>query len=97
MNHEEYLRWKADADRALSGKYTAEERAIIVGWFDYMKGQDERELVGNEAVEAMLVFVQAGNNFEVYDSLMARLFIYAPLILKQEREDREYRMRRNQQ
>lgn len=29
----------------------------------------------------MLVFTDAKDNFDLYNSLMARLFIYAPLIL----------------
>ena len=87
MNHEEYLRWDADANRALAGKYTQEERAIILRWFRNIKGQEERELIGNEEVEAMLTFVGAAGNFDVYNSMMARLFIYAPLILKEERQE----------
>lgn len=89
MNREEYARWEADADRALSGRYTPQERAIILAWFRSIKGQDERELIGNEQVEAMLVFVTAAGNFDLYNSLMARLFIYAPLILREDREERE--------
>lgn len=86
MNHEEYLRWETDAARALSGRYTEEERGIILRWFRHIKGQEERDLIGNEEVDAMLKFVGAADNFDLYNSLMARLFIYAPLILKEERQ-----------
>ena len=91
MNQEEYKRWEGDADRALSGRYTPAERTTILRWFRTIKGADERELVGNDEVEAMLTFVAAKGGFDLYNSLMARLFIYAPLILKGAREDAAYR------
>ena len=84
MDSIQYKQWETDADRALSGKYNSEEREIILEWFRRIKGQDERDLIGNDGVEAMLTFVAAADNFDLYNSLMARLFIYAPLILREE-------------
>lgn len=94
MNQEEYKRWEHDADNALSGRYTQAERATVLAWFRTIKGADERELVGNAEVDAMLVFVGAKGSFDLYNSLMARLFVYAPLILKEAHEDAQYRASR---
>lgn len=91
MNKQEYQKWEDDARLALSGKYTADEAGIILDWFRNIKGAGERDLIGHDAVEAMLTFVAAQDNFDLYSSLMARLFIYAPLIL---REDAEYNARK---
>jgi hypothetical protein len=83
MNQTEYAEWERDAYMALGGKYTIDEIIIILEWFAGIKGQDERDMIGNEAVEAHLVFVTAGGKFDLYNSLMSRLFIYAPFILEQ--------------
>lgn len=83
MNKEEYLRWEADARRALAGRYSDVEIEVILDWFRNIKGSDERELIGNEEVDAMLKFVCARERFDLYNSLMARLFVYAPLILEE--------------
>lgn len=86
MNVQEYERWEQDARRALSGRYASEEIDTILGWFRSIKSVDERELIGDAEVRAMLTFVAARGNFDLYNSLMARLFIYAPLILAVSRE-----------
>jgi hypothetical protein len=88
MNLEELKVWEQDARRALSGRYSAEEIEIIMEWFAYIKGQEERELVGNEAVEGMLVFVNAKGRHDLYNSLMARAFVYAPHILEEHKARR---------
>ena len=82
MNQEEYKVWEQDAARALSGRYNQAEIETVLEWFRRIKGAEERDLIGHDEVEAMLLFVQAQGNFDLYNSLMARLFIYAPLILK---------------
>lgn len=86
MNEQEYKAWEAAADVALSDRYVYADRQFVLDWFRRIKGQEERELIGNEEVDAMLKFVCARGNFDMYNSLMARLFIYAPLILKEHRE-----------
>lgn len=83
MNAEQYAKWEEDARRALSGRYTAEEIEVVLDWFRRIKGSDERDLIGNDEVEAFLLFSGARGNFDLYNSLMARLFIYAPLILRE--------------
>lgn len=83
MNQQEYRAWEGDADVALSGRYTQAERKIILKWFRTIKGADERDLIGHEEVEAMLVFVSARGKHDLYNSLMARAFVYAPFILEE--------------
>ena len=83
MNEQEYKKWEEDARRALSGVYVPGEIDMILDWFRCIKGSDERDLIGNDEVEAMRLFVGARGRFDLYNSLMARLFIYAPLILRE--------------
>ena len=87
MNQQEYTRWEEDARRALSGRYSASEIDIILHWFRNIKGSGERDLIGDNEVEAMLVFTGARDRHDLYNSLMARLFVYAPLILEEDAED----------
>lgn len=87
MNHEEYLQWERDAEMALLGRYSPDDIRIILDWFRSIKGSDERALIGDEAVDAMLVFTSAVKPFDLYNSLMARAFVYAPLILAEARRD----------
>lgn len=82
MNQEEFKVWEHDAARALSGRYNQEEIETVLEWFRRIKGAEERDLIGDKALEGMSAFVAAKDNFDLYNSLMARLFIYAPLILK---------------
>lgn len=83
MNTQEFQKWEQDARQALLNLYTPAETEVVLRWFRNIKGQEERDLVGNEEVESMLKFVCAQSNFNMYNSLMSRLFIYAPLILKE--------------
>ncbi len=87
MNHEEYLQWERDAEMALSGRYSPDDIRTILEWFRCIKGADERALIGDEAVDAMLVFTGEGERFDLYNSLMARAFVYAPLILAEARQE----------
>lgn len=82
MTLEEYLKWRQDAKDALLKIYTEEQADKILYWFDRIKGQDERDMIGNDEVNAFLVFSSAGGKFNLYNSLMSRLFIYAPFILE---------------
>lgn len=92
MNHEECLKWEEDARAALLRIYSSEETEKILDWFRRIKGSNERDLIGDQAVEAMLVFVSVRGRKDrpfsfgardLYNSLMARLFIYAPFILEE--------------
>ena len=86
MNHEEYLQWERDAEMALLGRYSPDDIRTILDWFRCIKGSSERALIGDEAVESMLVFTGAVEPFDLYNSLMARAFVYAPLILAEARQ-----------
>lgn len=81
MDQELYQAWERDAAHALSGRYSAPDIELVLDWFRNIRTTRERELIGEEALAAMLVFVKAKEGFDLYHSLMARLFIYAPLIL----------------
>lgn len=78
--------WKRDARRALLGIYTDEAIDTILEWFDYLKGRKERELVGNDVVDALGSVWDSIGDFDVYRSMMVRLFLYAPFILKEASE-----------
>lgn len=82
MDLSEYSNWRNHAKLSLQPLYSPDEIEIILRWFDNIRGSCERDLVGDESVEAMLVFVNSCDTFDLYNSLMSRLFIYAPLILK---------------
>jgi len=81
MNEREYLKWQDDARAALSRIYTESEVETVLAWFRSIKGADERELVGDKAVDSMDLIYEAWDSFSLYHSLMARLWFYAPLIL----------------
>ena len=83
MNEELFKQWCVDAKRALSGRYTEPETEIIVEWFSRIKASDERRLIGDNGIESMLEFFNSAGYVDVYSSMMCRLFIYAPLILKE--------------
>lgn len=82
MTPTEYEKWREDARQALLNLYTEPQTQQVLHWFDNIKAKKEFDLVGHDEVNAMIIFVQARNNYNAYNSLMARLFIYAPLLLK---------------
>ena len=84
MNRDQYNQWREHARQLLLNLYTETQVRVVLHWFDNIKGAGERDLVGNDEVNAMLTFAQARNSFDLYNSLMARIFIYAPLILKED-------------
>ena len=85
MNEQDYIKWRNDAMSALRLRgYTTDEIVALLCWFDNIKGSNEIDLVGLARVNAFAVFSCAkpmDNKWELYDSMMARLFIYAPYIL----------------
>lgn len=89
MNEQEWKQWLLDARACLicTNKYSNGEISQIINWFYHIRGSDERALIGDEAVDALSTVNKATINklgcFDLYISLMARLFIYAPLILKE--------------
>lgn len=83
MNQVEYDKFAVDARNALSGKYSPEQIDVILDWFQTIDTRGEINLIGIDRFDSMLIFI-VNKPFNLYDSLMARLFIYAPLILKKE-------------
>jgi hypothetical protein len=81
MNKQEYLKWQIDATFALAGIYTKAEIVKIMLWFDNIRGRHERDLVGDASVDAFLTFHIGDKHWNLYNSLMSRLFVYAPYIL----------------
>lgn len=65
---------------ALSRRYSADTVKLVLDWFRNIQRADERDLVGGQELDGMLVFTSACGNHDLYNSLMARLLIYAPLI-----------------
>jgi hypothetical protein len=95
MNHQELLRWRNDAYIALSRRYSAQECRTILDWMHNAKSGDEHELVGDARYVAV---VEAGilddhNDFDLYNSLMWRIWYYAPFILKQAAPNNTFRQR----
>ena len=90
MNEKDWKQWLLDAQLCLicTKKYSGEEISTIIDWFYHIRGSDERALIGDEAIDALSIVNKATINrpcsFDLYGSLMARLFIYAPLILKED-------------
>ncbi len=84
MGINEFEDWCNDAWDALCKVYTEAESECIVDWFRHIKGSDEYELIGHERLEAFLTFSTPENVrwFNVYSSMMSRVWIYAPYILK---------------
>ena len=84
MNTYEYAQWKQDALAALKvAGYTEKNSAKIIDWFDTISWVKEECLVGEENINT-LIAVFSNNNFSMYNSLMARLWIYADLIINNE-------------
>jgi hypothetical protein len=87
MNEQEYAQWRVDAMKAMERRgYTSKEIVAILLWFDYIKGSNERDLIGEDRLNAFAVFSAADpmdGKWNLYDSLMARLFIYAPYIVEE--------------
>lgn len=83
MEREEYEKWLKDAMTCLMVKYTKEQAEVVVDWFKRIRGSDERDLIGSERVDHFLACMP-DKYWSVYDSMMARLWIYAPYILEEE-------------
>ena len=85
MNELEYKQWRLDAAMCLSCKYSESEVLTILRWFDRIKGAGERDLIGELRLNAFSDFSSAepsDGKWSLYNSLMSRLWIYAPYILE---------------
>ena len=91
MNEQELKEWFHSAHLVLIVlMYSEAEIEIILDWFRNIQGSAERLLIGNEAVDAHSIVAKSlsekTENWLSY-SLMSRLVIYSPLILKQNNEN----------
>lgn len=92
MNTEQYQQWKQHTYDALvsSGVYTPEQAEIIVKWFDSIKGQDERDMFGNNFINELSKHWKCLESKDfVYKTLSARAWLYADLILKEHNEEQK--------
>jgi hypothetical protein len=90
MNQEEYQQWRIEAFAALTAsRYTKEEADIIIDWMDRIKASNERELLGDKRFQAMIEYYEVDNgeikDWSLYNSLMSRMWNFAPFILREER------------
>jgi hypothetical protein len=88
MNATEWNNWFDDAYKMLEiGGYSEEQISIILKWFRHIRGSAERGLIGDAAVDGHLAMIQGAidktGKLDLYGSMTSRLFIYAPLILKE--------------
>ena len=87
MNEAEYKQWRDDAKDALLKLYSEEQAGVVLEWFDRIKATAEYDLLGNCArYESMVSFINTGGEegvWKLYNTMMARMFMYAPLILKE--------------
>lgn len=90
MNEAEYRQWEMDARSSLSGKYSEEEIGTIIRWFKNIKGRHELDLAGSSIFDSMLNINNTMNcdeTWSLYNSLMCRLWVYAPYILKEDEKE----------
>lgn len=87
MNMELYERWLKDAHAALTATvYTEEQAEAILDFFRRIKGSAEIGLIGTDRMDAYMIYSRLDDikDFSVYNSMMARMWTYAPYILKEE-------------
>lgn len=87
MNQEEYAQWRSDALVMLNLRYTTEESDIIIDWMDRIKGADERSLMG-EIRTHLDAILDLDKEWNLYNSLTYRMWLYAPHILRDDREEK---------
>jgi hypothetical protein len=88
MTTTEYNEWLFQAKVSLSGNYSEEDCFIVLCWFksiDCVINTDkEIALTGTDVQECLSAIRSAVSPFSMYNDLMMRLWLYAPLILKLE-------------
>ena len=87
MNEQEYAQWREDAATMLKLHYSEEECGIIIDWMDRIKGADERSLMG-EIRTHLDAILDLDTEWNLYTSLTYRMWLYAPHILREDREER---------
>lgn len=86
MNREEYAKWRSDALVMLNLRYSPNESRVIIEWMDRIKGAAERDLMG-EIRTHLDAILDLDINWDLYNSLTYRMWLYAPYILI---DDAEY-------
>lgn len=81
MNLAQYYNWRANALTSLSYVYTIEESYKVLDWFDRIKGEEEYELTGHVTQESLRSIRDQTMNFNLYNDLMMRVWLYAPFII----------------
>jgi hypothetical protein len=87
MDQQQYAAWRLVALAALRSIYTDEQCEVIIGFFDRIKGDEEDDLTGLKFQESLRVVraeIIHAIGFSLYHDMMARVWLYAPLILKAE-------------
>lgn len=82
MNEREYLNWEQDVLHCLSVKYSEEEIWQILYWFQNIRSSGERDLIGQKRIDAFQKFFPYNDKWNLYDSMMVRVWVYAPYILE---------------
>ncbi|HET8687940.1 MAG TPA: hypothetical protein VFM18_14965 [Methanosarcina sp.] len=84
MTAQEFEKFLVDLRIVLSIKFNEEDTNKIVTWMSYFKTSDEKYLIGEKGVSAFQeVFesLRESDGYDLYNTLMARAFLYAPMIL----------------
>lgn len=80
MDAVNYKQWRIDAGVALRCRYSNEEAITIITWMDNSLGKWEYALVGRDVMEAIQT-IDESHHYNLYNSLMMRMWLYAPYIL----------------
>ena len=83
MNEKEYENWEAHLYHNLYLRYSDVEIYTIKEWFRNIRSTYERDLIGSDRVDAFLKFYELDEDWNMFDALMIRAFVYAPKILRE--------------
>lgn len=89
MTAQEFEAFLTDLRHVLTVKFSPEDIEVIVNWMSYMKTSDEKHLIGDKGVSSLQEVFEAlleSGGFDLYNTLMARAFLYAPMILNEHRK-----------
>ena len=93
MDQKQYKIWRQATLAALLVIYSLEESNEIMWWFDNIKGSGERDLLGYEKFKAMEELLEGipEVGFSLHQHMSARVWAYAPHIIKEYREEKNAR------
>lgn len=89
MDQKQYKAWRQSTLASLLVVYSFEESNEIMSWFDNIKGSGEYDLIGHERFTAMHVLLETVPEvgFNLHQHMSARVWAYAPHIIKEYREE----------